>query len=126
VSPGSNPGGGAAEVSRDRPIARRAEQALRCSTERIRPCAALWWALDQPELAARVAADAVTASRQRNTRPFLGRELVVLADARARLDHDRDDVGRLLAEARSIADATGVELVRREAAACAKRHGVGG
>ncbi len=61
------------------------------------------------------AAQAVDASRRRNTPIFLGRELVRLAVARRDRGADDLQVIRLVTEALDIADRTGAALIRREA-----------
>ena len=58
---------------------------------------------------------AVSASRQRNTPVFLGRELLRLAAARQRLGESADDTRDLVTEALAIADRTGATLIEHEA-----------
>jgi hypothetical protein len=84
------------------------------SIDQVRARLAL--ALGDPELAESVASSAVEASRQRGTRLFLGRELVVLARARAAIGRDPEQVAAPLTEALAIADATGAALIRADAA----------
>jgi hypothetical protein len=65
--------------------------------------------------ARRHAERAVSASRQRNTPVFLGRELLRLAAARQRLGESADDTRHLVTEALAIADRTGATLIEHEA-----------
>lgn len=67
------------------------------------------------EQAETFAANAVAASRQRNTPIFLGRELVRLAEARRRRGRDHDEIRPLVDEALELANRTGAVLIRREA-----------
>jgi hypothetical protein len=88
------------------------------SVDQVR--AQLLLSLEDAAAAEAIAADAVRASRQRSTRLFLGRELVVLAAARQELGRDQDDIAPLVEEALAIADATGAALIRADAV----RHGL--
>ena len=67
------------------------------------------------ELASRHAEQAVSASRERKTRLFLGRELLRVAAARQRLGEGASAPHDLVHEALAIADRTGATLIRDEA-----------
>jgi tetratricopeptide (TPR) repeat protein len=65
--------------------------------------------------ARQLATRAISASRERKTPIFLGRELLRLAAARQRLGESRDATHDLVDEALAIADRTGAALIRHEA-----------
>ena len=65
--------------------------------------------------ARQLAEQAVTASRERKTPLFLGRELLRLAVARQHLGESRDATKDLVHEALAIADRTGAALIQHEA-----------
>ncbi len=65
--------------------------------------------------AAQLAEQAVTASRERDTPIFLGRELLRLAAARRQLGASASATGHLVDEALAIADRTGAALIEQEA-----------
>jgi hypothetical protein len=72
------------------------------------------------ELAEMRAAKAATASRARNTPVFLGRELLVMAEARRRFG-DRDGrIAPLVDEALTIADRHGAHVITQDA----RRYGL--
>lgn len=68
-----------------------------------------------PQLARQHAEQAVSASRERKTPLFLGRELLRLAAARQLLGESPNATHDLLHEALAIADRTGATLIRHEA-----------
>ena len=70
--------------------------------------------LGEFEEAEALADGAVVASRTRNTPLFLGRELVALADARARLGVPAVELEPLIDEARAIADRAGASIIRSD------------
>ena len=65
--------------------------------------------------AAKLIADAVTASRRRQTPIFLARELIVLAAAQRQLGIDASESDRALQEARAIARRTGAHIIDHDA-----------
>ena len=71
--------------------------------------------LDDPDSAAVAAARAIEASRHRGTPIFLARELVLLAVARMRAGHTRDEIAPFVDEALAIAAATGAHVIDGEA-----------
>jgi DNA-binding CsgD family transcriptional regulator len=66
--------------------------------------------------ASAMASRAIEASRQRGTPIFLGRELVLLAEARHRAGQPNDQLQPLVDEAHRIANATGARLIDQEIA----------
>ena len=87
-------------------VSRPADQAL----------AQLLLTLGNPDGAAAAATRAIDASRKRRTPLFLGRELVLLAEARHRAGHTVEQLRPLLDEAHQIARATGAHLIDHEIA----------
>ena len=71
--------------------------------------------LDDVGEAVEIATLAVEASRRRRTPIFLGRELIVLASARQRLDTGDSEVGDLVEEALAIARRTGARIITQDA-----------
>jgi tetratricopeptide (TPR) repeat protein len=68
-----------------------------------------------PELAEMRAAKAVSASRARNTPVYLGRELLLMAEARRRFDNGEARVAPLVEEALAIADRFGAHVISQDA-----------
>jgi hypothetical protein len=78
------------------------------------------------EAAESFAMRAVTASRQRRTPIFLGRELVRLAEARRQRGALDAEITPLVDEALDIAESTGASLICREAERYGLTDSVGG
>ena len=88
--------------------------AVWCSIDFARALLAL--TLGEDVTAESLARDAVAASRSRGTPLLLARELLVLALAQRRNGADPSAIEPLIAEAFEIADRTGAELIRNDAA----------